>query len=76
MLYSQHFSQSYVRTKPSLSGHFKPVPALTVLLKGTVIMVVTGTCEASQVLLAGVQGGFSQGSPVSPHLPIGLSHTS
>ena len=32
------------------------------------------TCETSQVLLAGVPGGFSQGSPVFPHLLIGPSH--
>ena len=31
------------------------------------------TCETSQVLLAGVSGGFPRGTPVSPHLPIGLS---
>ena len=30
------------------------------------------TCETSQVLLAGVSGGFL-GTPVSPHLPIGSS---
>ena len=32
------------------------------------------TCETSQVLLAGVLGGFSQGSPVFAHLLIGPSH--
>ena len=31
------------------------------------------TCETSHVLLAGVSGGFSWGTPVSPHLPIGSS---
>ena len=30
-------------------------------------------CETSQVLLAGVSGVFSRGTPVSPHLPIGWS---
>ena len=34
------------------------------------------TCETSQVLLAGVPGCFSRGSPVFAHLPIGLSHMS
>ena len=34
------------------------------------------TCETSQVLLAGVSGGFSRGSPVFPHLLIGPSHMS
>ena len=34
------------------------------------------TCETSQVLLAGVPGGFSRGSPVFAHLLIGLSHMS
>ena len=29
------------------------------------------TCETSQVLLAGVPGGFSRGSPVFAHLLIG-----
>ena len=32
------------------------------------------TCETSQVLLAGVSGGFSRGSPVFGHLPVGPSH--
>ena len=32
------------------------------------------TCETSQVLLAGVPGGFSRGSPVFAHLLIGPSH--
>ena len=31
------------------------------------------TCETSHVLLVGVQGGFSRGSPVFAHLLIGLS---
>ena len=32
------------------------------------------TCETSQVLLAGVSGVFFfRGTPVSPHLPVGLS---
>ena len=34
------------------------------------------TCETSQVLLAGVPGGFSRGYPFSPHLLIGPSHMS
>ena len=34
------------------------------------------TCETSQVLLAGVPGGFSRGSLVFAHLLIGLSHMS
>ena len=34
------------------------------------------TCETSQVLLAGVSGGFSRGSPVFAHLLIGPSHMS
>ena len=34
------------------------------------------TCETSQVLLAGVPGGFSGGSSVFAHLLIGLSHMS
>ena len=34
------------------------------------------TCETSQVLLAGVQGGFSRGSTVFAHLLIGPSHMS
>ena len=34
------------------------------------------TCETSQVLLAGVPGGFSRGSPVFAHLLIGPSHMS
>ena len=33
-------------------------------------------CETSQVLLAGVPGGFSPGTPVFTHLLIGLSHMS
>ena len=37
---------------------------------------IRDTCETSQVLLAGVPGGFSWGSPIFVHLPIGLSHTS
>ena len=32
------------------------------------------TCETSQVLLVGVQGGFSWGSPVFAHLLIGPSY--
>ena len=31
------------------------------------------TCATSQVLLAGVLGGFPGGTPVSPHPPIGSS---
>ena len=31
------------------------------------------TCETNQVLLAGVSGGFSQGTPVSTHQHIGSS---
>ena len=31
------------------------------------------TCETSQVLLAGVSGGFARGTPVSPNLSIGSS---
>ena len=34
------------------------------------------TCETSQVLLAGVPGGFSRGPPVFAHLQIGPSHMS
>ena len=34
------------------------------------------TCETSQVLLAGVYGGFSQGSPVFAHRLIFPSHMS
>ena len=34
------------------------------------------TCETSQVLLVGVPGGFSRGSPVFAHLLIGPSHMS
>ena len=34
------------------------------------------TCETSQVLLAGVPGGFSRGSPGFAHLLIGPSHMS
>ena len=34
------------------------------------------TCETSQVLLAGVSGGFSRGSPVSLHLLTGPSYMS
>ena len=34
------------------------------------------TCETSQVLLAGVPGGFSLGSPVFAYLLIGPSHMS
>ena len=34
------------------------------------------TCKTSQVLLAGVPGGFSRGSPVFAHLLIGPSHMS
>ena len=34
------------------------------------------TCETSQVLLAGVPGGFSRGSPVFAHPLIGPSHMS
>ena len=33
-------------------------------------------CETSQVLLAGVPGGFYRGSPVFAHLLIGPSHMS
>ena len=36
----------------------------------------TGNMRDSQVLLAGVPGGFSRGSPVFAHLLIGLSHMS
>ena len=36
-----------------------------------------GTCETSQVLLAGVPGVFARGSPpFLPHLLIGPSHMS
>ena len=34
------------------------------------------TCETSQVLLAGVPGGFSRGSPVFTHLLIDPFHMS
>ena len=34
------------------------------------------TCETSQVLLAGLLGGFSRGSPIFAHLLIGPSHMS
>ena len=34
------------------------------------------TCETSQVLLAGLSGGFSRGSSVFAHLLIGPSHMS
>ena len=34
------------------------------------------TCETSQVLLAGVPGVFSRGSPVFAHLLFGPSHMS
>ena len=34
------------------------------------------TCETSQVLLAGVPGGFSRGSSIFTHLLIGPSHMS
>ena len=37
---------------------------------------VLTTCETSQVLLAGVPGGFSRGSPVFAHLLIGPSRMS
>ena len=34
------------------------------------------TCDTNQVLLAGVPGGFSRGSPIFAHLLIGPSHMS
>ena len=34
------------------------------------------TCKTSQILLAGVSGGFSRGSPVFAHLLVGPSHMS
>ena len=37
---------------------------------------VLATCQTSQVLLAGVSGGFSLGSPIFAHLLIGPSHMS
>ena len=35
-----------------------------------------GTCETSQVLIAGVPGVFSEGSSILPHLLIGQSSMS
>ena len=42
----------------------------------TSVISIYMTCETSQVLLAGVPGGFSRGSPVFAHLLIGPSHMS
>ena len=35
-----------------------------------------GTCETNQILLEGVPGVFSRGSPIFAHLLIGPSHMS
>ena len=56
-----------------LLGEFNPVLKLTLQsIYGPTLTAVSGvgsspalaTCETSQVLLAGVSGGFSRGSPV------------
>ena len=44
-------------------------------VSGVGLSPALATCETSQVLLAGVPGGFSRGSPVFAHLLIGPSHT-
>ena len=43
-------------------------------VSGVGLSPALATYETSQVLLAGVPGGFSRGSPVFAHLLIGLSH--
>ena len=45
-------------------------------VSGVGLSPALATCETSQVLLAGVAGGFSWGSPVFAHLLIGPSHLS
>ena len=42
----------------------KPVGAAPVAVSGVGSSPALATCETSQVLLAGVSGGFSPGSPV------------
>ena len=49
------------------------VDALVHVWQSWMPALATVTCETSQVLLVGVSGSFPQGTPVSPHLPIGLS---
>ena len=59
------------------SGHFilQPFDHLTAV-SGVGLSPALATCETSQVLLAGVSGGFSRVLPFSPHLLIGPSHMS
>ena len=45
-------------------------------MSGVGSSLALATFETSQVLLAGVPGGFSRGSPVFAHLLIGPSHMS
>ena len=47
----------------------------SVIIHTGVVGFIDETCKTKQVLLAGVQGGFSRGSPVFAHLLIGPSHT-
>ena len=44
------------------------------IISGVSSRPTIATCESGQVLLAGVPGGFSRGTPVLPHLLFGAFH--
>ena len=52
------------------------ISSIFTALSGVGSSPALATCETSQVLLAGVPGGFSRGSPVLAHLLFGPSHMS
>ena len=56
--------------KSAVSQSLNHLTAVT----GVGLSPALATCETSQVLLAGVPGGFSRGPPIFAHLLIGLSH--
>ena len=51
---------------------YTPVLLYLTAVSGVGSSPALATCETSQVLVAGVSGGFSRGTPVSPHLPVWL----
>ena len=51
-------------------------PTISPAVSGVGSSPTLATRETSQVMLAGVPGGFSRGSPVFAHLLIGPSHMS
>ena len=66
----------YADRNQSVKGEVSAKHAILTAVSGVGSSPALATCETSQVLLAGVPGGFSRGSPVFVHLLIGPSHMS